>query len=581
MAGELFRERVYEANLIRLAASPTWTRLEPQSLSGDPAEGLAAAIYDPLWMLGRQWQVGELAGEDVGTPITVELAGTATQLQAFAPGDWTTPDPPSWRALPTDAPLEAMTEAEPGDGVPGRRGAAMAGSALCCALHDAGFAAAAAVVVARCPLPPPDPTVDSGFVGVALLLAGRGADGALVAAELEAAVGLPGWFAEAVPAASRVEAEALATNWLAWYRREVAPPAGGDSSWVGERLEHRFRVSDGGVVLAAPEHTGDEVGWWTFDLGPAGLSDLDLDLVDPRQLRQRVLATPLRFPGMPSSRFWEMEDAQIDLGAVGADPHDLARLLVIECALVFGGDWLVVPFDVPAGSVVRTTVVTYGTTFGETLVAHLPTPPAPDVINPWRMYDVTEADGVKTLGALVVPPTAPGRLEGPALEDVAFLRDEMANLVWAVEHVIEGVSGDPVPVPPGRGMPTDAGSDDGPSPEAALDYVLVTDVPDSWVPYLPHTAGYARVDLVRGSIRRFGVDDPPAGTPQRPRGSLLRGADLATVAMAEVPRTGVRVTRVPVVARTADGTYRAWVARRVRVGRGEGRSSLGFDQTSP
>ncbi len=571
MSGELFVKKAFNADVLRLAVSPSWTRLEPQTLAGDPAEGLSAALYDPLWMLGRQWQVGELTGEDSGTPLTVDILGTASPLQAFAPGDWTGADSAQWRPLPPDVPLAELIEAESGDGTPGLRGATMAGSVLRVTLQEAGFAAAAEAVVARCPVTAP--SADAEFFGVALVLAGRGADGARAASELEAAVGLPAWLSDSVPAAGRADVGALCAKWLAWYRREVAPPPGAEVSWDGHRLEHRFRLSDGVAVLSAPEHPGDDIEWWTFDLDTSAPPVL-ASPIEPTPLRQRVLATPLRFPGMPASRFWEMEDAQVDLGAVGADPHDLARLLVIESALVYGGDWLVVPFDVPAGSLVRTSAVTYRTTFGETYLAHRPAL-APELAPaPWRMYDVTSTGGA-ALGALVVPPAAAARLEGPVLEEVAFLRDEVANLVWAVEHVVEGASGDPVLVPPGQGLP--AVPPPGQPGESSLHYVLATDVPDAWVPYLPTTAGYASVDLIRGAIRRYGPDDPAEGTPQHPHGVLLRGTDLSRVASAEVPREGVQLTRVPVVTRAGDGTYRAWVARRVRAGHGEGRSGLAFD----
>jgi hypothetical protein len=33
-------------------------------------------------------------------------------------------------------------------------------------------------------------------------------------------------------------------------------------------------------------------------------------------------------------------------------------------------------------------------------------------------------------------------LEGPPFEEVLFLRDEMANMAWAVEPIVQGVSGD-------------------------------------------------------------------------------------------------------------------------------------------
>jgi hypothetical protein len=47
----------------------------------------------------------------------------------------------------------------------------------------------------------------------------------------------------------------------------------------------------------------------------------------------------------------------------------------------------------------------------------------------------------------------------------------------------------------------------------------------------------------------------------------------------EVPREGVRVRRVPTLARHIDGSYARWVMRRVTVGSGEGSSGLAFDAT--
>ena len=41
-----------------------------------------------------------------------------------------------------------------------------------------------------------------------------------------------------------------------------------------------------------------------------------------------LLASPLRYPGMPADRLWEMEDKQVNLGLIEAEPWDVARLLV-------------------------------------------------------------------------------------------------------------------------------------------------------------------------------------------------------------------------------------------------------------
>lgn len=46
-----------------------WLRIEPRSRTEDPAKGLEAQIADPLWLLTRQWQLGEFQAENAGSPI--------------------------------------------------------------------------------------------------------------------------------------------------------------------------------------------------------------------------------------------------------------------------------------------------------------------------------------------------------------------------------------------------------------------------------------------------------------------------------------------------------------------------------
>src|SRR5436305_8408860 len=70
-----------------LLEPPGWTRLEPQSVSGDPTPGLEARVHDPLWLLARQWQLGEFHGEDAGSPVAVHISSTTSQILAWPPGD--------------------------------------------------------------------------------------------------------------------------------------------------------------------------------------------------------------------------------------------------------------------------------------------------------------------------------------------------------------------------------------------------------------------------------------------------------------------------------------------------------------
>lgn len=568
------------STLFTALGPPFSTRLEPQSATGDPATGLQAQVWDPLWMLGRQWQLGEFVGEDTGTPLTVRIQASVEPLVAWHPGR-TLAETDDWLPLDSGALLESLTDAEPVPS-PSARDLAVAGWALVDSLNDLGQLAAARVLTERCPaqahVHEPDPAtavVADTWAPVAASVLGRGIDARRVLAEFEGNATRPTWWTSAVTGGAnrRRQTEQMLAHWLEWVRAEVAPLAPGRSSWLGTRLEYEFGVATPTAVLRAPSHPGGEAAWTSFDLvtdGNPPPSD-----AAPRTLDRTVLATPLSFPGMPASRFWELEDGRTDLGSVWADPHELARLLVIECALVYGGDWLVVPLDVPAGGVVTLDAITYTDTFGTTWAVDSAGANTPR----WRMYTVTAAEEAEAhLPGLLVPPPSAGRLMGTAIEDVGFVRDEAANMVWAIEHLVPGPGGDPV-VPrshevPVRPAPEPQGD------EPVLDYQLMTAVPETWTSYLPRIGAVEEqsdraVTLVRGVVRRY--DHNGDESDVTPAGTLVPSDEHRAIESAEVPRQGVRVQRIPVVARRGDGSWAAWTSRRVLVGRGEGESGLRFD----
>ena len=222
----------------------------------------------------------------------------------------------------------------------------------------------------------------------------------------------------------------------------------------------------------------------------------------------------------------------------------------------------------------------YVTTFGERFRVQPTEQVSPD--GHWQLYRMTEAprwdevaeayvDGPAIPG-LLIPPGAVAVQDGAAYEEVLFLRDEMANLCWAVERSVQGPSG------AGRDRSREKTAPMpgvGPVTTAALDYLLQTVVPERWIPYLPKSSGYRSIELVQGAM-------PDADkVPIPPVGRLLLTGDVGTIKDAEIPREGVVVRRVPSMTRRADGSYVRWTTRRVSVGRGEGSSQLAFDWGKP
>ena len=66
----------------------TRSRLEALPLSADLQPALSAEIADPLWLLCRQWQFLEFAGEDAGTPIDVRVEGERAELSRYLAGSF-------------------------------------------------------------------------------------------------------------------------------------------------------------------------------------------------------------------------------------------------------------------------------------------------------------------------------------------------------------------------------------------------------------------------------------------------------------------------------------------------------------
>lgn len=552
---------------------PVLTRLEPQSVTGDPDPGAQARTADPLWMLGRQWQLGELTGEDAGSPVSVTVRSRALPVTGWAPGTGDgdhggaegTEDGVggAWRPWPVGAVLDELVEDVPGAGYEaGLRWRAETGAQLTDLLREAGLEDVLAGVLAAHPLvldPGADARLEPTAYRLHSVLAGRVPDGGSLRAELSA--GEPGWVSGAAdPDAARD----VVAGWLAWV--DGQPGSGG--CWSTPRLEHGYRLRLGhGPDAVVVEATGASAGaarWHHYAWRPGERVSIDGDDdLDPAPVRTAtMLATRLSFPGMPADRYWQLEDGAVDLGAIEAQPHDLARLCLAEFALVTGDDWLVLPVDGRVGALNQVLEVSVTTTFGDRLVV----PEHPD--DGFRIFAVDADDGRRLPGVLL-PPVAHSPLTGDAAEEVAFLRDETANMAWAVETVVPGAGGD------GRRRSAEQAPGDRagtPATDVApgdLRYRLMVPVPRHWIPLVPVSDGYARVALRKGAMLA-------EGEKVLAQGHLLAPTPL-TFPAEEIPREGVTVRAVPRLARRADGSYARWVGHQVRVGRGEGRSGLAFD----
>jgi hypothetical protein len=538
----------------------------------DPAIGLRAAVHDSLWLLGRQWQMGELIGEDAAFPVAVRIETESYKLSRFRPGD-------TGRTAvdydPLTSPLESIVEREPAS-TPTTRLRLDAWTRLRTLLHVASLDALAATLAAAHPLPAARVATDAADARLRLLAGDNAADGLAIAAALRTSAG-------AVPAA-------ILNVFLAWVDAQM-PPGAGDS-WLTERLEYRFAVAaatpDGEVTLAAPEFTGGRLDWYDLDIDVDRTHGLGAPAADHPLTVTHLLPARVNFPGMPAERFWEFEDATVNLGSLTAAAEDLGLVVTVEFATVFGNDWWQVPVRANFGSLIGVRSLVVRDSFGENILVK-PTgqATASRATAPWRIFRQSDSNLAAGAGPapdlLLLAPVIAGALDGDAIEQVLLLRDEMANLAWAVERVVEGADGRPR----NRSMEYAAGLTAAPPPALAspaeLVYALQTAVPEHWIPLVPvrdpaHPGFASPIMLQRGSLLK------QDGTlrPITAQGVLL-APEIGPWFFheEEVPRAGLRIVRIPSVARWIDGSVYAWVSRRVSAGRGEGSSGLQFDIAVP
>ncbi|CAG1012340.1 hypothetical protein BURK2_04496 [Burkholderiales bacterium] len=607
-----------------LAGVPTtssvtsWTRLEPQCANADIGSSTSARLFDPLWLMTRQWQMGEFQGEDTGSPVQARVRATnATLTRCYfgeLPGDNKAPP-----YDPTLVPLEVMVERRrmrPADADDAR----MLTLAVDAGLHflrmlelsAAGkkYRLAFIAQYAMQPLPA-QKAADDATARFVQTMAGRAPDARRLAQAFRRLDTPQTVFDPSlnIAAADLAAVRQVAAAWLAWYDGLFPEPAApSQDAWMSSRLEYAVSVAvrlsaqpQDALTFSASEFDGGRLDWSSFDINEKSHVDTTGDQA-PLALNETTVPSPVSFHGMPAPRFWEIEDAKVAYGLLPAGPTDLAHLLMIEYASTYGNDWYVVPLTVPVGTVTRVDSLVVADTFGvRSLLRPIGDPALPTpYFSMWqstRMRHAGDQIGEKQIDGnpvggpvpnrFFLPPTIGQSIDGATLEDVLFMRDEMANLAWGIERGIEGATETPVklaggPPPTGAALPSAA-------PGAPPRYLLSTTVPDNWIPLLPvQLDGQGKPipqpsqqdDRVKqvARLQRGAVLQPDGTAQSHPAQSeALKALGAALLYDEEVPREGVRITRRRRMTRWTDGSTWVWTAFRNEAGSGEGSSGLRFD----
>jgi hypothetical protein len=562
-----------------------WNRLEPRPRSTNIGPALSARVRDPLWMLTRQWQFGEFQGEDAAAPAYVQINATDGRLLGWQR------DAHTFQHVSPGHPLEPMIVGE--DFSPDLASRVEVGQLFEKLLADAqvpelvpDFRRAYAIA------PPTNAELasspDRESVRFRQVVSGRVVDGlALYRAARRSAPELPP--DPSIPFAKSDAVRDALTKLDQWIREVWRGFSTNDPFvWRPERLEYQVslvaaRPTHEPVMIAAqPGSTGD-FNWQTLEISTQVATGLNIPPGAVTSSTRSLIPGRVEFRGMPNHRWWDFENGQIDFGGVRPDTRDLIKLIFIDFMLVHGNDWFLIPLEQKVGSLCRIDSLVVHDVFGGSTEIVRADVNAGAVDQRWTMFSMPEETAPHQLsGFFVLPSNAgPASQRGLVVEEVLFLRDEMANMAWAVEVTTENGIGKPW-LGHDRDLAIHATEPPPEAPDPAappLRYQIQTRVPENWIPLLPVVIDPAEGDIAleRGAM----LTNTPNPTPIVPVGRILSPSSLDgqpyRIREEEIPREGLKVSRVICRTRGTDGSTHLWITRRKQIGRGEGSSGLRFD----
>lgn len=566
-----------------------WNRLEPRPRSKDFNRALRAEVRDPLWMLTRQWQMGEFKAENRVSPAYVEV-----EVERDAPDGFRPVGSANFTVIAENLPLETVVERSfiPRDlGLElqmGRHWGKM--------LRSSDLGQYVTDFIAADPITAPGSqtetmqSIKTDEWAFRRSAAGKALNGLALYEKIQTnssyaltVIGNSGKPGSALATGTSAEATAfqekirgLATAFIAWFRRlYTQPEQNAEPVWDASRLEYNFEVSTGtGQVLTSSGFHNGRLDWYSFDRKAAAGN------LSPATEVESFIPTQVQFPGMSATRWWEMEDQKVSFADLQAAPSDLNRLLFLEFMYSYKNDWFIVPLTVNNGTLCQVKSLVVTDVFG---FKHRIKGANEGIYGNWSMFATHKenTDLRDTDRLLFVPPVVTKTLESPSTEKVSFLRDEMANMVWGIEQVVpdglgRGMSGYEAAVRYRNALLKDNTMAE-PENGDALTFKLASSVPANWIPFIP-----VQVDEM-GSVRLqravLPVTESPAETVvPEPGTAVLSSPSPYFIHEEEITRAGTVVERTFQRARWYNGKTVVWSGYKKMLGRGEGNSGLIFDQ---
>lgn len=629
-------------------------RLETRTRKENAETALSFAVHDPLWMLTRQWQFGEFKGDDCGSAIWAKVKIGYTEIASLCRDekkiDFNRDDALEYRVERMNMEITHSVRVESAY----RLKKMIDYSDLkdkkkqLYAHWQYKYPIALSVDTQIDPVAS-DKTPKECIAEIkkrknkhqqAFLAAfgNRSFDGYRVFIDIKSLAIVDSKITEILTHEEQKIFLSLCNSYATWFHDTYLPADTSNRFWTDEKLGYEFSVSlrDGGVDAISGEYSVEDyhsghLSWYSFDaenkdlpkyrseerkeerIGKSykteknnevtNLSEANVENKNEKYFT--FIPVLAEFPGSPNKRLWTFEDARISMGNSELSAESLANAVILQYTTMYGNDWLITPMEINAGMISQVKGIVVTDVFGNRYFIDRPageTSSSPDIrySGKWEMFTISKKNAYETQdfttdGCLFFPPSIARTEESAAIEEVQFLRDEMANMLWAVETKINdgcGKSLDGDSYAAEVGLELEALSkqqEDTEEIEADYSYLFQNSVPINWIPFSPVKFNPGEENAIREirfqrSVMPLFIKD--RFEPIRPCTSLMRTGinenDEVTkhkfINEEEILVVGTKVTLTNQRTRWFKGKTFNWLGAKKEICRTQANSGLSFDE---
>lgn len=603
-------------------------RIDVRTRNDDYHKALSFEIFDPLWMLCRQWQYGRFKAVDCGTPVMVKVKTEKRKLDGIQYRD--DADQAVNESYFTDKPLEYDVEKQNveitpyvrvqsamqlkkmllANGLTKKDFAFLYGEAY--KLHDELAEAKAndkninSLKIVK----------NSSLKDFYNFYGNRSFDGYKVFEAFTSDTGIvyPDLDQEIL---SKI-VSAL-NDYVDWFKNKFLPC--GDNQernyWSNEKLGYELRVKQGEDSYSAEDYDTGRLSWYSFDYSndKKDVNNVPKDDESSEKSITKMLSyipTPAKIPGAPATRLWEFEDRRVNMGNCDTDFSFIGTAAIMQYVSMFSNDWMIMPLETETGTILDVKGIVVKDSFGDRFyidrnAQKLDRNKDDDIYTDrWNLFGTSFDNAYRdrkfsTSAGLLFPPTVLRCDESKPIEEVQFLRDEMANMVWGVETTVNNRCGGTMD---GRTLsdqvlssvdefnlqqvtPQDESQEQentGNSVEAEYSLLIQNRVPMNWIPFIPEQLqGQCReIALRRARMPVFYNGDYRTVAPSTDLIGYKRDAAGHVKALyineEEIATCGIKIIKTAQRTRWFLGKSFNWIGNKEVISEYQANSGLMFDE---